>query len=99
LTGFVLAQQGDDVSTAVQVNGASVVVLRRDELPPGSDPTAGPSYTQLSVSATTNQYGQYFFVDLPDGNYIVRATSGGVSGESDEVNVDSHLANAIVLKQ
>ncbi len=78
------------------VKGAKVTVLRRDDANPSVEFTV-PSYTELTVTATTNQYGQYFFVDLPDGDYIVHATANGVSGESPEVNVSEHLADAVIL--
>lgn len=99
LTGFVLRKHVNGDSQYELVPGARVTVLRRDEVNPSAEIPEAASYTELSVTATTNQYGQYFFVDLPDGNYIVRATSNGVSGESPEVPVSYHLADAVILER
>jgi hypothetical protein len=78
------------VAVLGQAISGNIVGLVRDTtgaVVPGATVDATNLATGFKASATTNDNGQYHFVDLPAGHYKLQATSGGLKGGYEDLVV------------
>src|ERR1035437_4337519 len=72
---------------AISGNIVGVVRDTTGAVVPGATVDATNLATGFKASATTNDNGQYHFVDLPAGHYKLQATSGGLKGGYEDLVV------------